>query len=262
LAAGAATEWEVVARVQHYLRDSGRFRYTTNVPTAGLLPLVDFLLRDRAGYCQHFASAAALLLRLAGVPARVVAGFATGAPQSGASFDVRDIDAHDWIEVYFQGYGWVPFNPTPPAASARVPSRLDLLAPAMGTAAGWPRLRAVGALLAALTLAVVSLARWRRRLARAQPPDLLARLARRAGARVEESSTLGELQAELALRLGPNTSALAAAAERARYAPGVAAPAPPLRAQVLRALVSDLGPARAALLLVLPVARDLSRRRG
>jgi protein-glutamine gamma-glutamyltransferase len=66
LAAGATTQWDMVARVQRYLLDSDRFRYTTNLPKAGPYPLVGFLLRDHAGYCQHFAGAAALLLRLAG----------------------------------------------------------------------------------------------------------------------------------------------------------------------------------------------------
>jgi protein-glutamine gamma-glutamyltransferase len=262
LAAGADTEWQVVARVQRYLLDSDRFRYTTDVPAPGLLPLVDFLLHDHAGYCQHFAGAAALLLRLAGVPARLVAGFATGAPERGG-FDVRDVDAHDWVEVYFQGYGWVPFNPTPPADPARVDRRLDLLAPAsMGADRSWLRGRTVGALLAALALSVLSAARRRPRCARTQPHDLLARVARRAGARVGPSSTLSDLQAELALRLGPHTSALAAAAERARYAPGSPAPGPRPRARIVRALISDLGPRRAALLLLLPAARDPSRRRA
>ncbi|MCW3063586.1 MAG: transglutaminase domain protein, partial [Solirubrobacterales bacterium] len=262
LSAGATTEWDVVARVQHYLRDSGRFRYTTDVPAPGPLPLVDFLLRDHAGYCQHFAGAAALLLRLAGVPARVVAGFATGAPESAGRFDVRDLDAHDWIEVYFQGYGWVPFNPTPAAAPADVPRALDLLAPAStgATGGGWPS-RTVAALLAALVLVGITAARRGRRGERAGG-DLLVWLARRAGAHVEESSTLGELREELAVRLGPHTSALAAAAERVRYAELVPSSVRPTRPQIVRALVSDIGVARAALLLVQPVARDPSRRRA
>jgi protein-glutamine gamma-glutamyltransferase len=136
LAAGARTQWEVVARVHRYLLDGDRFRYTTNLPEAGLFPLVDFLLRDHAGDCQHFAGAAALLLRLAGVPTRVVAGFATGVRQGDGRFEVRDVDAHAWIEVYFQGYGWVAFNPTPAAAQAQIPHPLDPLAPAPATPRG------------------------------------------------------------------------------------------------------------------------------
>src|SRR4029453_17169615 len=104
LATGATSQSEVVARVHRYLLDGGRFRYTTTPPPAGPFPLVDFLLRDHAGDCQHFASAAALLLRLAGVPSRVVVGFAAGTPQPDGRYNVHDTDAHAWIEVYFQGY--------------------------------------------------------------------------------------------------------------------------------------------------------------
>jgi protein-glutamine gamma-glutamyltransferase len=103
LAAGARTQWEVVARVHQFLLDGDRFRYTTNLPEPGMFPLVNFLLESHAGDCQHFAGVAALLLRLAGVPARVVAGFATGTRQRDGRFEVRDVDAHSWIEVYFQG---------------------------------------------------------------------------------------------------------------------------------------------------------------
>jgi transglutaminase-like putative cysteine protease len=145
LAAGATTQWEVVARVQRYLLDGSRFRYTTNLPPAGPFPLVDFLLRDHAGYCQHFAGAAALLLRLAGVPTRVVVGFATGVPGPDGRFDVRDVDAHAWIEVYFQGSGWVAFNPThrpprPTSPASLTPSPSPQPPPAaatMTTAAPW-----------------------------------------------------------------------------------------------------------------------------
>ena len=83
------------------------------------------LLRTHAGYCQHFAGAAALLLRLAGVPARVVTGFATGQRVGADRYDVRDLDAHEWIEAYFPGVGWVPFNPTPAAAPALVAGGID-----------------------------------------------------------------------------------------------------------------------------------------
>ena len=186
LAAGATSQWEVVARVHHYLLDGGRFRYTTNLPPAGPFPLVDFLLRDHAGYCQHFAGAAALLLRLAGVPGRVVVGFATGMPEPGGRFTVRDTDAHAWIEVYFQGYGWVAFNPTPAAAQANIPRQLDPLAPAATSGAhddhrgpeglGW---LAVGAILAALATAGILIAR--RRIRRGPVPlgPLLEGLVRR-----------------------------------------------------------------------------------
>src|SRR5262249_43010915 len=103
----------VIARVQ---RDA---RYTETPPSPGNLePLDAFLFRDRAGYCQHFAGATALLLRMGGVPARVVAGFSPGS-RDGADHIVRDLDAHSWVEVYFPQYGWVTFDPTPGDSPAR-----------------------------------------------------------------------------------------------------------------------------------------------
>ncbi|MDQ8046131.1 MAG: transglutaminase domain-containing protein, partial [Solirubrobacteraceae bacterium] len=132
LAKGTTSELEVVRRVEAYLDDPDRFTYTTDVGPASSQPIVDFLLTTHRGYCQHFAGAAALLLRLAGVPTRVVAGFATGELEGTDTYKVTDEDAHAWIEVYFPGYGWVPFNPTPAAAEAVVPASLDLFAAPSG----------------------------------------------------------------------------------------------------------------------------------
>jgi protein-glutamine gamma-glutamyltransferase len=249
LAAGARTEWQVVARVMSYLRGEGRFRYTTDVGRPGLFPLADFLLRTHAGYCQHFAGAAALLLRLAGVPARVVAGFATGIPNDGV-FKVRAADAHDWIEVYFPGYGWVPFNPTPAGGPATIAPQLDLLAPAggRGPALDW---RAYP--LAAVLAAVVLIGRRRRR--RPQPGDALARLL---PAPLPPSTTLGDLAEELARTLGPHTAALAAEAERARFAPRGGAPRRWAGARIARALARDVGVWRALLLLARPTTGSAS----
>jgi hypothetical protein len=268
LAAGATTEWEVVARVHRYLLDGGLFRYTTNLPRIGPFPLVDFLLRDHAGYCQHFASAAALLLRLAGVPARVVVGFAPGVPEPGGRYNVRDVDAHAWIEVYFQGYGWVAFNPTPPAAQATIPRQLDPLAHAATSGghdahAGPEGLDwlTVGAILAALASAGVLVVRRRTRRGPVPLGPLLEGLVCRTGGHVQPSSTLAELGVELARLVGPHTAALAAQTERARFAPGPTAPTPHPRIQLARALANDLGPRGALLVLTTPGARRLARQR-
>ena len=94
---------------------SGRFRYDEQPPSVpGVPPLVSFVTETRRGYCQHFAGAMALMLRYLGVPSRVAAGFTSG------TYDVRagkwvvtDHDAHTWVEVWFDGYGWLPFDPTP-----------------------------------------------------------------------------------------------------------------------------------------------------
>jgi len=103
----------VIARVQRGAR------YTETPPSpGGLTPLNAFLFRDHAGYCQHFAGATALLLRLGGVPARVVSGFAPGST-SGDQHIIRDLDAHSWVEAYFPRLGWVTFDPTPADSPAR-----------------------------------------------------------------------------------------------------------------------------------------------
>jgi transglutaminase-like putative cysteine protease len=267
LAVGATSQWEVVARVHRYLLDSGRFRYTTNPTPPGPFPLRDFLLRDHAGDCQHFASAAALLLRLAGVPARVVVGFATGVPGPGGRFTVRDVDAHAWIEVYFQGYGWVAFNPTPAAAPAAIPRQLDPLAPAAISGArddhggpgglGW---LTVAAVLAVLAGAGVLVARRRTRRGPVPLGPLLEGLVRRTGGHVQPSTTLAELGVELVRLVGPQTAALAAQTERARFAPDPAAPTPHPRIQLARALANDLGPRRALLELIRPAAIRQARQ--
>jgi hypothetical protein len=94
-------------------------RYTVDPPPPGGLPLISFLFATHAGYCQQYAGAMALLLRLRGVPARVAVGFTSGAVRRGV-YHVTDLDAHAWVEVYFPGWGWVDFDPTPagPGAAA------------------------------------------------------------------------------------------------------------------------------------------------
>jgi hypothetical protein len=230
---------------------------------------VDFLLGDHAGDCQHFAGAAALLLRLAGVPARVVVGFATGIPEPGGRFTVRDKDAHTWIEVYFQGYGWVAFNPTPPAAQASIPRQLDPLAPTSAPTGGGHDAHAgpmgldwltVSAILAALATAGVGVARRRTRRRPVPLGPLLEGLVRRTGGQVQPSSTLAELGVELARLVGPQTAALAAQTERARFGPGPPPPTRRPRLQLARALASDLGPRRALLVLITPVTTRQARQ--
>ena len=84
-------------------------------------PTLDgFLFDGKQGYCQQFSGAMALLLRMAGIPARVVTGFSTGATDTKTGeFIVRDFDAHSWVEVYYPGWGWYTFDPTPAASPAR-----------------------------------------------------------------------------------------------------------------------------------------------
>ena len=109
----APTPYEAVLALESWLRRTGGFRYDQQPPRADdLPPLVDFVTSTRAGYCQHFAGAMALMLRFLGVPARVALGFTSGT-WDGRRWRVTDHDAHAWVEVWFPGQGWVAFDPTP-----------------------------------------------------------------------------------------------------------------------------------------------------
>jgi transglutaminase-like putative cysteine protease len=117
LARGRGTTYDVVRAVQRHLR-SDNFIYTER-PQRREFPLAAFLLEDRVGYCQHFSGAMALMLRMLDIPARVAAGFTPGSyNRDTREYRVRDLDAHSWVEVWFAGIGWVPFDPTPSVAPA------------------------------------------------------------------------------------------------------------------------------------------------
>ncbi|MGZ4196974.1 MAG: transglutaminase-like domain-containing protein [Solirubrobacteraceae bacterium] len=117
LAHRSATPYGFVTSVMSYL--SHGFSYNENTPVHRY-PLESFLFTDKFGYCQQFAGAMAMLLRMGGVPARVAVGFTTGSyNNSGHDYVVGDIDAHAWVEAWFPHYGWVRFDPTPPVAPAR-----------------------------------------------------------------------------------------------------------------------------------------------
>jgi transglutaminase-like putative cysteine protease len=117
LRATAPTPFAYVRAVERHLERG--FRYS-ETPPPSRIPLADFLLRDRAGYCQQFSGAMALLLRMGGVPARVASGFSPGSFDGARrEYVVRDVDAHSWVEVFVPGIGWVTRDPTPPDAPAR-----------------------------------------------------------------------------------------------------------------------------------------------
>lgn len=121
----AANNYDRAVQVRNYLRDN--FGYTLQEQTVDPSdPLGSFLFATRKGYCEYFASAMAVMLRTLGIPARLVNGFQTGSYNHfGKDFVVRARDAHSWVEVYFPGYGWIPFDPTPPDPRPVVASELD-----------------------------------------------------------------------------------------------------------------------------------------
>src|SRR6185295_4288682 len=117
LTAGQPTAYAAVKNVERYLQDT--FTYSERVPTRPI-PLMGFLYEDKRGYCQQFSGAMALMLRMAGIPARVAAGFSPGSyNKDTGEYRVRDLDAHSWVEVWFTGIGWVPFDPTPTRSPAQ-----------------------------------------------------------------------------------------------------------------------------------------------
>jgi hypothetical protein len=105
--------YAALVALERWFRTTGGFTYSLQPPpTPGLPPLVGFVLQTQTGYCQHFAGAMALMARMLGIPTRVAAGFVSG-HYSGGEWQVTDRDAHTWVEAWFRGYGWLPFDPTP-----------------------------------------------------------------------------------------------------------------------------------------------------
>lgn len=112
--AGARNDYETAQRIVSYLQSS-RYRYSLSLPDVGDKPPLDaFLLEARSGHCEYFASAMAIMLRTLGIPARNVTGFVGGRYNPyGGYYALRQGDAHSWVEAYFDGRGWVTYDPTP-----------------------------------------------------------------------------------------------------------------------------------------------------
>ena len=112
ITAGAMTPYDKAAAIESYLRT---FPYTLDIaaPPEGRDVADYFLFELKQGYCDYFATAMVVLARAAGLPARLVMGYASGVydPESG-QYLVSEADAHTWAEVYFPGAGWIEFEPT------------------------------------------------------------------------------------------------------------------------------------------------------
>jgi transglutaminase superfamily protein/transglutaminase TgpA-like protein len=113
VAGETSSPYAATVALETWFRSAGGFTYSQQ-PGAipGLPPLVGFVIDTKTGYCQHFAGAMAVMLRLLGIPARVAAGFVSGRYHDDF-WEITDHDAHTWVEVWFRGYGWLPFDPTP-----------------------------------------------------------------------------------------------------------------------------------------------------
>jgi transglutaminase-like putative cysteine protease len=116
---GARTQYDQVLAVERHLRTS--YRYTLDLKGSdSRSPIQDFLFEQKEGHCEYFSTAMVMLLRTLEIPARNVNGFLGGEWNPyGRYYTVRQGDAHSWVEVYFEGHGWVPFDPTPPSGRMR-----------------------------------------------------------------------------------------------------------------------------------------------
>lgn len=125
--AGAANNYDKAIALQSYFRD-GSFSYSETAPVAkgydgsGVGVIAEFL-KVKGGYCVHFSSAMAVMARSLGIPARIAVGYAPGAEvgttKTGARlYEETSNDLHAWPELYFEGIGWVNFEPTPGVGSS------------------------------------------------------------------------------------------------------------------------------------------------
>ncbi|MFK4728347.1 DUF3488 and transglutaminase-like domain-containing protein [Agromyces mediolanus] len=122
LGASAGTAYDRAVAIQEYLRGSD-FTYSVEAPVeegydGGGLDVIAEFLEQREGYCVHFASTMAVLARELGIPSRISVGYTAGTPTTARVENVAVVavdsqDLHAWPELYFQGVGWVPFEPTP-----------------------------------------------------------------------------------------------------------------------------------------------------
>jgi protein-glutamine gamma-glutamyltransferase len=258
VADGARTPYAAVLALESWLRQRGGFTYDEQPPRVTGPPLVEFVTRTKAGYCQHYAGAMAVMLRMLGIPARVAVGFTSGTLDDG-KWVVTDHEAHAWVEVWFAGEGWVPFDPTPGrgtfdgdysfasaseeavAALGRgeltprrvgdedLPDSADIIRDDGGSARRAPSFAAVALAIGSLWLLVVGggktllrrgwyLTRDPRRAATASRRELEAFL-RDQGIEVPPSATLEDLRRIVGSELGLDGHSYVTAASRARFGP-------------------------------------------
>ncbi|HEX7107226.1 MAG TPA: DUF3488 and transglutaminase-like domain-containing protein [Acidothermaceae bacterium] len=222
LTASASNRFDAVAAVEDYLKATETYDINSPLPRRGDDPIDDFLFVSHRGFCEQFATAAVMLLRSVGVPARLVTGYAFGDTTSRPGERIfRQRDAHAWVQVYYPGVGWVASDATPSgaagAASSGAASVRERIAGALRAA--WKRIPhgrvgafvavaaafAIGAAL--VLLAGRGLARRRQRARATGRPDdgpVLAAYLRleRALAAQERARAPGETFGEFARRLG------------------------------------------------------------
>ncbi len=124
-AAKPTNPYDTARAIESYLRDGTKFTYDPSVldVECGDLGIADCFAVSRRGYCEHFATTMVVMLRIQGIPARLVEGYLPGGDVDLAGTEtIRKSNAHAWVEAYFPGYGWIDFDPT---ASVGVPQAIE-----------------------------------------------------------------------------------------------------------------------------------------
>jgi hypothetical protein len=110
---GKPTEFDRVEAIQSWIRTNTEYNLDVPRDPPGVDAVDRFLFVTRQGFCEHIASALAVMLRTQGIPTRLVTGYGPGQrnPLTGY-LEVKESDAHAWVEVYYPHIGWVPYDPT------------------------------------------------------------------------------------------------------------------------------------------------------
>lgn len=123
-----------MAAIERWINQT-EFRYTLSPPRLNNNRIDEFLFDTKAGFCEHYSSSFTFMLRAAGIPARVVAGYQGGELSRGGNvWEVRQKDAHAWTEVWLEGQGWVRMDPTAFVAPERVEQGMDAITQSQGAA--------------------------------------------------------------------------------------------------------------------------------
>ena len=120
--AAESTAYDQAVALQEWFRGDGGFRYTLSAPNPESGSALADFLTAKEGYCVHFASTMAVMARTLGIPARVAVGFLPGTRTADGGWEVTVADAHAWPELYFEGAGWVRFEPTPGRRAGQAPA--------------------------------------------------------------------------------------------------------------------------------------------
>lgn len=123
-----------ISAIERWINQT-EFRYTLSPPRLNTNRIDEFLFETKAGFCEHYSSSFTFMLRAAGIPARVVAGYQGGELSRGGNvWEVRQKDAHAWTEVWLEGQGWVRVDPTAFVAPERVEQGMDAITQSQGAA--------------------------------------------------------------------------------------------------------------------------------